>query len=74
MSTITYQGIVEKGRIKLAGNIRLPEKAKVFVVVPDFQENLVEPKFDLAELVARMPSNYQVSEEDFGKPVGKEEW
>ncbi|GIK58828.1 MAG: hypothetical protein HND44_14545 [Chloroflexi bacterium] len=74
MSVITYQGTVEKGRIKLAGNVRLPEKAKVFVVVPDFQENAVETKFDLAELVARMPPDYQVSEVDFGKPVGKEEW
>ncbi len=34
---------------------------------PDFSENL-------AEMVSRMPSDYQVSEEDFGEPVGKEEW
>ncbi|MBE2202417.1 MAG: hypothetical protein IAE79_27645 [Anaerolinea sp.] len=74
MSVTTYQGTVERGRIKLAGNIRLPEKAKVFVVAPDFQEDAVETKFDLAELVARMPPDYQVSEVDFGKPVGKEEW
>lgn len=74
MATITYQGIVEKGQIKLAGNIQLPEKAKVFVVVPDFSENPVETKFNLAELVGRMPSEYQVSEVDFGKPVGQEEW
>ncbi len=72
MSVITYQGTVVRGQIKLAGNIRLPEKAKVFVVVPDFSENPVETKFDLAELVARMPPDYQVSEVDFGKPVGKE--
>ncbi len=74
MSITTYQGVVEKGRIKLASTIHLPEKAKVYVNVPDFSENEMKPKFDLAELVARMPPDYQVKEEDFGKPVGKEEW
>jgi len=33
-----------------------------------------KPKFDLAEMVARMPRDYQAHEESFGKPVGKEEW
>jgi len=32
------------------------------------------PKFVLAEMVARMPKNYRVREESFGKPVGQEEW
>jgi antitoxin MazE len=31
-------------------------------------------KFDLAELVSRMPRGYKVQEESFGKPVGREEW
>ena len=31
-------------------------------------------KFVLAEMVARMPKNYRVKEEGFGKPKGKEEW
>lgn len=31
-------------------------------------------KFDLAEMVSRMPRNYKAREETFGKPVGKEEW
>ncbi len=34
MSITTYQGVVEKGRIKLASTIHLPEKAKVYVIVP----------------------------------------
>jgi antitoxin MazE len=33
-----------------------------------------KPKFDLAEMISRMPRDYQVHEESFGKPVGKEEW
>jgi hypothetical protein len=73
MGVATYQGTVEKGRVKLPANIRLPERAKVFVVVPEMPDNALAKKFDLADLVARMPSDYQVSEEDWGKPVGKEE-
>jgi len=74
MSIATYQGTVERGQIKLANHIQLPEKTKVYVIVPDLPENDAVSKFDLAELVARMPADYQVREEDFGKPVGKEEW
>lgn len=73
MSVKTFQGTVEEGHIKLAANVRLPEKARVYVVVPDF-EGKANGGFDLAELVSRMPPDYQVSEEGFGEPVGKEEW
>jgi len=31
-------------------------------------------KFDLAEMVARMPKRSRIAEESFGKPVGKEVW
>lgn len=31
-------------------------------------------KFDLAELVARIPKDYRAQEVDFGAPVGREEW
>jgi hypothetical protein len=44
------------------------------VIVPDFEEKANGKKFDLAELVSRMPADYQATEEGFGKPVGKEEW
>ena len=55
-------------------DVRLPEKAKVYVVVPDFEPDAGGKKFDLAEMVSRMPPDYQASEESFGEPVGKEEW
>jgi hypothetical protein len=74
MPIATFQGTVEKGQVKLAADIRLPEKAKVYVVVPDFEENASGAKFDLAELVSRMPPDHQVNEDIFGPAVGKEEW
>ena len=74
MAVTTFSGTVEDGQVKLAANIRLPEKARVFVVVPDFDEQVSGKKFDLAELVSRMPADYEATEEGFGEPVGKEEW
>lgn len=34
MSVTTVEGIVENGQIRLPTSIRLPEKAKVYVVIP----------------------------------------
>lgn len=74
MSIATFQGTVENGQVRLEVDARLPEKAKVHVIVPDYKESTGGKKFDLAGMVARMPPNYQMSEESFGTPVGKEEW
>ena len=74
MPITTFPGTVEDGRVKLAANVHLPEKAKVYVVVPDFEEQPNGKKFDLKELVSRMPDDYETTEEGFGEPVGKEEW
>jgi hypothetical protein len=35
MKVTTYEGIVENGQVRLPQNIRLPEKARVYVVIPD---------------------------------------
>jgi hypothetical protein len=74
MPVTTFSGTVEDGQVKLASNVQLPEKAKVYVVVPDFDGMVNGKKFDLAGLVSRMAANYQATEEGFGEPVGKEEW
>ncbi len=36
-SLATFEGTVEQGRIRLSDNVRLPEKTRVFVVVPDLE-------------------------------------
>ncbi len=33
----TFEGIVDNGQIKLIGNVRLPNNAKVYVIVPDMK-------------------------------------
>ncbi len=74
MSVTTFQGTVENGQIRLAADVQLPERAKVYVVVPDLEHNASGQKFALAEMVSQMPPDYQASEESFGEPLGKEEW
>lgn len=74
MSVTTYQGTIENGQVRLAGDVRLPENARVYVVVPDAESDAGGRKFDLAEMVSRVPADYRASEESFGEPVGKEEW
>ena len=38
MSVATYEAIVEQGQIKLPIHVRLPEHAKIYVVVPNADE------------------------------------
>ena len=35
MTIATYEGVVEKGKIRLKSRVKLPENAKVYVVVTD---------------------------------------
>lgn len=74
MSVTTYQGVVENGQVRLSSKVCLPESATVYVVVPDAAVETSTPKFDLSEMIARMPADYQAVEEGFGPPVGKEVW
>jgi hypothetical protein len=35
MSVMTLEGVVENGQIRLPASVHLPEKARVYVVIPD---------------------------------------
>ena len=37
MGVVTLEGVVENGQIRLSTDVRLPEKTKVYVIVPDMQ-------------------------------------
>ena len=47
---------------------------EVQVTVPEYCDERSGKRVDLAEVVSRMPPDYQATEEGFGGPVGKEEW
>lgn len=38
MTLTTYEGIVEKGKIRLKSGVHLPENTKVYVIVPELEE------------------------------------
>lgn len=37
MSVVSFEGVVENGRIRLEEGVRLPENTKVYVLVPGLQ-------------------------------------
>lgn len=41
MRVTTFEGIIEDGQIKLTTDVNLPEKTKVYVVVPGFEDKRV---------------------------------
>lgn len=41
MRVTTFEGVVENGQIRLPATVRLPEKAKVYVVIPDVEVQTV---------------------------------
>jgi antitoxin component of MazEF toxin-antitoxin module len=50
---------------------------EVEIIVGDSQllvKKAHPPRYDLAELVSRIPKGYKAEEVDLGPPVGKEEW
>jgi hypothetical protein len=65
MSLATFEGVVEQGQIRLTTNARLPEGAKVYVVLPDV---MIE---QFARIISpRLARPEQVS--DFAMEIGEE--
>lgn len=40
MEIVTLEGVVEQGQIRLKGNVQLPEKTKVYVIVPQTESTI----------------------------------
>jgi hypothetical protein len=67
MTITTYEGVVEKGKIRLKAGVKLPDNVKVYVIVPDLQ---VEKKKTTRILTPRLVNRKQAS--DFKMKVSKE--
>ncbi|HEY0079018.1 MAG TPA: hypothetical protein VGB73_10260 [Pyrinomonadaceae bacterium] len=37
MSAATFEGVVERGQIKINGEVHLPDGTKVYIVVPEIE-------------------------------------
>ena len=65
------KAILEEAHINIGDQVSISVKKGQIIVEPVTQ---VRGKYDLRELVSKMPKNYQVEELDWGKPIGKEVW
>jgi hypothetical protein len=71
MAVSTFEGIVENGHIQLQGNVTLPDKTRVYVVIPAFETTpqahvrsprLVRPEqaIDFVKLVIKDPTSAEL--------------
>jgi hypothetical protein len=65
MSITTYEGVVEKGKIRLKTSVHLPDNTKVYVVVPE-----AEAKKTARVMSPRLVHRKQVA--DFKMEVGED--
>jgi hypothetical protein len=69
MTINTYEGVVEKGKIRLKSGVKLPENVKVYVIVPDLEMEKKKPvRVMTPRLVHRGQADQFKMEVSKGKP------
>ncbi len=63
--------LLEEVDIRIGDEVNISVQAGKIIVEP---VNKVHGRYDIRELIAQMPDDYQVEEIDWGAPVGKEVW
>lgn len=63
--------VLRKAHISLGDEVEIVSREGAIVVKPSRE---VRGKYDLKQLVSRMPRSYRPAEEDWGGKVGKEVW
>ena len=61
--------VLENARIAIGDDVEIIVGEEQITI-----KKVVKPKYNLAEMVARMPRHYKTQEVSFGKSVGREEW
>ena len=65
------KSVMEEAEIAVGDEVEVKVRRGEIVVKP---VRRVRGRYRLKDLVARMPADYKPTEEDWGKPVGKEAW
>ena len=65
------KALLQEARINVGDEVSVSVENGRIIVEPATK---VRGKYDLKELVSKIPQEYQAEELDWGKPVGKEEW
>lgn len=59
MTVTTYEGVVENGKIRLKAGIKLPENAKVYIIVPNLK---MDEKKAIRMLTPRLANHKQAAD------------
>ena len=65
------KALLQEAQINVGDEVNVSVQKGRIIVEPATK---VRGKYDLKELVSKMPQEYQAEELDWGEPVGKEEW
>jgi len=63
--------LLEEAKLTLGDEVDVTVQEGRLIVSPSQR---IRGKYRLADLVARMPEDYEPAEEDWGPPVGREAW
>ncbi len=63
--------LLEQAHIHIGDEVNVVVQKNMIILKPAHR---VRGKYDLKNLVARMPKHYKPKEEDWGLPTGKEVW
>lgn len=63
--------VLRRARISVGDEVEVTARDGAIVVKPSHE---VRGKYDLRDLVSKMPRSYKPSEEDWGSATGKEVW
>ena len=65
------KNLLADAQLNVGDEVDISVKEGIMIVTP---ARRIRGRYALKELVARIPENYQISEIEWGEPVGKEEW
>ncbi|MBI3801827.1 MAG: AbrB/MazE/SpoVT family DNA-binding domain-containing protein [Deltaproteobacteria bacterium] len=65
------KALLEEVQVNVGDEVRVSVRGRKIIIEP---VEKVRGKYNLKDLVSRMPKNYRVKEVEWGAPVGKEEW
>ena len=65
------KAVLEDAQIRVGDEVSVTAESGRIVIEPLTK---VRGRYDLKDLVSRMPKGYRAREADWGEPVGKEAW
>ena len=65
------KNLLEDANLGVGDEVDISVKEGIMIVTP---AKKIRGRYALKDLVSRIPKDYQISEIEWGEPVGREEW